>query len=175
MMRLLSKGGALFLLSCLLIPSVFARTPAKRKDAKDTQPDTAIASAAADGSKPEDSAPSAAAKPAAQSPAKKAKKKDADSSLGFQEAPKFTPMLATTGTLGLFTTETAELLPKGAFAFSAFGNKFGRAPGSVTIFQMGLDFSYGVTDRINVYASFDPYGHVHVGNASELSLAPQYS
>jgi outer membrane protein OmpA-like peptidoglycan-associated protein len=79
-------------------------------------------------------------------------------------------MLATTGTIGLFTLETADTIPKGGFAFSAFGNKFGRMPGSVTILQFGVDLSYGITDNLNAYASFDPYGHVHVGCPGQLSL-----
>ena len=64
------------------------------------------------------------------------------------------------GTLGLFTLETGDTLPKHGFAFSAFGNKFGRMPGSVTLFQVGIDASYGVTDNLSIYATFDPYGHV---------------
>jgi outer membrane protein OmpA-like peptidoglycan-associated protein len=99
-------------------------------------------------------------------------KRDAKGEADSRPAPRFLPMLATTGTIGLFTAETADTLPKGAFAFTAYGNKFGRTPGSVTIFQMGLDLSYGLTDRINVYGSFQPYGHAHIGNGSQLSLSP---
>jgi outer membrane protein OmpA-like peptidoglycan-associated protein len=106
------------------------------------------------------------AAPAPQSPG--TEKKDTNDE--YKPAPKFTPMLATTGTLGLFTLETADTLPKHGFAFSAFGNKFGRMPGSVTIFQVGIDASYGITDNLNVYATFDPYGHVHVGCPGQLSL-----
>ena len=84
-------------------------------------------------------------------------------------------MLATTGTIGLFTVETADTLPKGGFAFSAYGNKFGRAPGSVTIFQLGVDLSYGLTDRLNLYGAFEPYQHDHIGNGSQLSLSPPNS
>jgi hypothetical protein len=79
-------------------------------------------------------------------------------------------MLATTGTVGLFTVETGDTLPKHGFLFSGFGNKFGRMPGSVTILETGLNFSYGVTDDLNFYAGFDPYGHVHVGCPGQLSL-----
>ena len=83
-------------------------------------------------------------------------------------------MLATTGTIGLFTVETADTLPKGGFAFSAYGNKFGRMPGSNTILEIGLDATYGITNRLNVYGSFIPYGHTHMGNGSQLgSLAFQ--
>lgn len=85
-------------------------------------------------------------------------------------APRFTPMLATTGTVGFFNVETGETLPKRAFIFSAFVDKFGRMPGSVTILQTGLNFSYGLTDSLNFYAGFDPYGHVHIGCPGQLSL-----
>jgi outer membrane protein OmpA-like peptidoglycan-associated protein len=95
-------------------------------------------------------------------------KKGADDN--YKPAPNFTPMLATSGTIGLFTLETADTLPKHAFAFSAFGNKFGRMPGSVTILEFGVDLTYGITDNLNVYAAFDPYGHVHVGCPGQLSL-----
>jgi outer membrane protein OmpA-like peptidoglycan-associated protein len=81
-------------------------------------------------------------------------------------------MLATTGTIGLFTVETADTLPKGAMAASVYGNKFGRMPGSITIFQLGVDASYGITDSLSVYAAFNPYGHTHIGNPCQLSLAP---
>ena len=80
----------------------------------------------------------------------------------YRPAPKFTPLLATTGTLGLFTTETADTLPRGGVAFSAFGNKFGRMPGSVTIFQLGVDASYGITNRLSIYGGFAPYQHEHI-------------
>ena len=84
--------------------------------------------------------------------------------------PKFSPMLATTGTIGFFNLETGQTLAKDGFLFSAYGNKFGRMPGSVTILQTGFDFSYGLTDALNFYAAFDPYGHVHVGCPGQLSL-----
>ncbi|HEX3372349.1 MAG TPA: hypothetical protein VHS08_07505 [Candidatus Acidoferrales bacterium] len=94
-----------------------------------------------------------------------AEKKDAGN-----PAPRFTPLLATTGTLGLFTLETGDTLPKHGFAFSAFGNKFGRMPGSVTLFQVGIDANYGITDNLSIYATFDPYGHVHAGCPGQLSV-----
>jgi outer membrane protein OmpA-like peptidoglycan-associated protein len=70
----------------------------------------------------------------------------------------------------MFTLETGDTLPKGGFAVSAFGNKFGRMPGSVTILEIGVDASYGITDNLNAYATFDPYGHVHIGCPGKLSL-----
>jgi hypothetical protein len=66
-------------------------------------------------------------------------------------------------------------LPKGGFGFSAYGNKFGRMPGSTTVFQLGVDVSYGLTDWLNIYGGFNPYGHTNSGIPSELSLSNENS
>ena len=166
MMRLLLRAGTLITLSLVLMSAVFARTPAKRKHAKPADANPAAATSL------ENAGTEAAPAPAAPTPQTASKKKSDADSADSKPVPNFLPMLATTGTIGLFTVETAETLPKGGFAFSAFGNKFGRTPGSVTIFQLGLDLSYGLTDRFNLYASFDPYQHSHIGNGSQLSLSP---
>jgi hypothetical protein len=79
-------------------------------------------------------------------------------------------MPATSGTPGLYTVTTAESLPKGVFLASAYTNRFGRAPGSATIFSTGLSFAAGVTRKITVFAQWEPYRHVHIGEPSELSL-----
>jgi outer membrane protein OmpA-like peptidoglycan-associated protein len=169
MSKLLLRVGVLLTLVILLVPSGFA-SPAKSrraKDAKKTEETTASSSVkatAGDAATPDSSSNAAPAQQAT------AKDKKASASSDEEPAPKFTPMLATTGTIGLFTVETGETLPKGGFAVSAFGNKFGRMPGSVTVFQIGVDFSYGITDRLNFYGGLDPYQHTHIGNASQLSL-----
>src|SRR5260370_36022239 len=80
------------------------------------------------------------------------------------------PMLARTGTVGAFTVETADTLSKGGFGFSAYGNKFGRMPGSVTVFQLSVDLSFALTDWLSLYSAFNPYGHTHSRILSELSL-----
>jgi len=176
MMRMLSRAGTLFVLGLLLMPSVFAHSPAKRKHIKPADAnDAAVASSTNDSTETSPApAPDAASAPAAPEPKAQSAGKMNDSAdpADSKPAPDFLPMLATTGTIGLFTAETADTLPKGGFAFSAYGNKFGRIRGSVTIFQMGLDLSYGLTDWFNVYGSFQPYGHAHIGNESQLSLSP---
>ncbi len=151
MMRLILRGVALLMLAFLLVPAGFSKNPAKPKAKKD----------------PKKADDTTAAVPA-QTAASNAKAADE-----YRTAPKFTPVPATTGTIGLFTVETADTLPKGGFGFSAYGNKFGRMPGSVTLFQIGMNLSYGITDRLDVYGSFVPYGHTHIGNGSQLSLAPE--
>jgi hypothetical protein len=77
---------------------------------------------------------------------------------------------ALTGTPGLFTVETAESLPRGMFTLSAYANKFGRAPGSVTMLSGGVSFAAGLTNKVTVFANFEPYRHIHVGVPSQLSL-----
>lgn len=79
-------------------------------------------------------------------------------------------MPATTGTLGLFTVESGETLPAKGYSFSAFGDKFSRAPGSVSVLSLGWSFAVGVADRVNLYVQMDPHRHVHIGNPSQLSL-----
>jgi len=177
MLRLIMRGAGLLLLIFLLVPAGFSKNPAKKtkKELKKTDDATSAtssdATASSDPAKaPEtvasESAPSAAPAVPAQNDANDKKGTDDD----YKPAPRFTPMLATTGTIGLFTLETADTLPKHGFAFSAFGNKFGRMPGSVTVLEIGADLSYGITDTLNVYVAFDPYGHVHVGCPGQLSL-----
>lgn len=171
MMRLPWKAATVLTLCLLFMPSVFAHAPAKRKAANaDLSGDAAAAS-----SRESKAADLPIPSPAQPETLPADKKKDSTTSSDLRPDPKFLPMPATSGTLGLFTAETADTLPKGGISFSAFGNKFGRTPGSVTILQIGVDLAYGVTDQLNVYASFDPYGHTHIGNGSQLSLAPQNS
>jgi hypothetical protein len=80
------------------------------------------------------------------------------------------PIPATTGTPGLFTVSTAEVLPKNVFTISGYANKVGRAPGSVTALSGGVSLAAGITRKITAYAQFEPYRHLHIGEPSELSL-----
>jgi outer membrane protein OmpA-like peptidoglycan-associated protein len=177
MFRLILRGIGLFVLILLLVPVGFSKNPAANSDKDPKKTDDATSAASADATAPsdpantDDSSASEAASPATPAPpAQKAASDKSSSNDDYKPAPKFTPMLATTGTLGMFTLETGDTLPKHGFAVSAFGNKFGRMPGSVTILEIGVDASYGVTDNFNIYAGFDPYGHVHVGCPGQLSL-----
>jgi len=177
MLRLLKRGAGLFILISLLAPAGFSKSSAKKtaKNVKKTDDATVATSsdpnASSDITKSDETGTSEATPPAAADPSAQSATTDKKSTNGDSKpAPKFTPMLATTGTIGLFTLETGDTLPKHGVAFSAFGNKFGRMPGSVTIFQIGVDLSYGITDNLNFYAAFDPYGHVHVGCPGQLSL-----
>ena len=173
MLRLVARGLGLLVLLLLLAPASFGKSPARRSKKPLKKTEDATSASASSGAKnaPDEKSPATSSTPApASSVQGAASEKRSDEEI--KPAPRFTPMLATTGTLGLFTLETADTLPKGGFAFSAFGNKFGRMPGSVTILQIGIDAGYGITDRLNVYAAFDPHQHAHIGCGQQLSLAP---
>ena len=171
MMRMILRVGVLLTLVLLLTSIGFAKSAAKSKTKRihkktDEASASSISVAKADTSAPSEATPV----PTAAIPPRKTNDKK-DNRGDSKPDPKFTPMLATTGTIGLFTVETADTLPKGGFGFSAYGNKFGRMPGSVTVLQLGVDVSYGITDWLSVYGAFNPYGHTHIGNPCQLSLA----
>jgi outer membrane protein OmpA-like peptidoglycan-associated protein len=86
------------------------------------------------------------------------------------EAPKFVPVPATSGALGLFTVESGETLPRGSVSVAGYVNKFSRNPGSVSILNLGYTLGYAFTDRLTVMVGWEPYRHTHIGNPSELSL-----
>jgi hypothetical protein len=87
-----------------------------------------------------------------------------------QSSISVAPVPATTGTPGLFTVETAETLPKGVLTASSYVNKFSRAPGSVTVLNGGFSLAAGLTNKITLFAQFEPYRHLHVSQPSQLSL-----
>jgi hypothetical protein len=89
------------------------------------------------------------------------------SELGFA---KVAPIPAIAGTPGLYTVETAETLPKGVVTISAYSNKFGTVPGSVTMLSGGFNAAAGLTKKITVFAAFEPYRHLHIGEPFQLSL-----
>ncbi|HVO62690.1 MAG TPA: hypothetical protein VMT53_17270 [Terriglobales bacterium] len=89
---------------------------------------------------------------------------------GEATIPTTAPIPATTGTPGIFTVETGDILGKGVFTVSAYSNKLGRAPGSVTMLAGGLSVAAGLTNKLTVFAQFEPYRHLHIGEPSQLSL-----
>ncbi len=171
MLRLFSRGAGLLILILLLAPAGFSESSAEKADKNLKKTDDATAATSSDTTKADETMASEATAPAAPAPpAQNATSDKKSANDDYKPAPKFTPMLATTGTIGLFTLETADTLPKGGFAFSGFGNEFGRMPGSVTVLEFGADLSYGITDKLNFYGAFDPYGHTHIGCPGQLSL-----
>ncbi len=79
------------------------------------------------------------------------------------------PIPTTSGTLGLFTVETGELLGSG-WSMSAYGNRFTRMPGSVVVSNYGLTVGWGFRKWVNFYAGFQPEVSTHIGSPAELSL-----
>jgi outer membrane protein OmpA-like peptidoglycan-associated protein len=177
MLRLIRRCAGILILLLLLAPAGFSENAAENSDknikkaddtAAATTSDTSASSDTANANKTAASGGTSTATPAPAAQDATSGKKSANDD--EKPAPKFTPVLATTGTIGLFTLETAETLPKHGLDFSVFGNKFGRMPGSVTILQIGVDLSYGITDNLNFYAAFDPYQRAHIGCPGQLSL-----
>lgn len=87
------------------------------------------------------------------------------------EYPSPVLMPATTGTLGLFTVETGETLPRTGYTLSTYVNKFSRMPGSVSVLGLGWTASYGLTDWVTVYVNFEPHRHIHVGGGRQGQLS----
>lgn len=79
------------------------------------------------------------------------------------------PMPGTSGTIGLFTVETGEMLESG-WSFSIYGNRFGRMPGSVVVSNYGINVGWAYRKWVNLYTVFQPEVATQVGNPSQLSL-----
>jgi hypothetical protein len=87
-----------------------------------------------------------------------------------EEAPRWTPMPAWNGNEGLFTLETGETLPRGAFDFTAGANKISRMPGDITVLQTGPAIGFGVNRWISVFLQIEANEHIHVDVPNSLSL-----
>jgi len=87
-----------------------------------------------------------------------------------QEAPRWNPMPAWNGNEGLFTLETGETLPRGAFDFTAGVNKISRMPGDITVLQAGPALGIGVNRWLSLFAQINAHEHIHVDTPSFLSL-----
>ena len=79
------------------------------------------------------------------------------------------PVPTTSGTLGLFTLESGELLESG-WSMSLYGNRFTRMPGSVVVSNYGLTFGWAIRKRFNLYTTFQPEVATQIGSPNELSL-----
>ena len=62
-------------------------------------------------------------------------------------------------------------MPKGGWTLSAYGNKFTRMPGSITVLQYGVDAAFGITNWLNVSIAFNPDEYMVVHAPAQLSLA----
>ncbi len=174
-MRLLFRVCGALTLSFLLVPGSFADGPAKAKAKKsETVRTEAIAADAQPAAKSEAAAGAVAKAPGpAPQGTRGAGRVGRMGGLGGRresEAPQWTPMPATSGTLGLFTVEVGETLPAHGLSFSTYVNKFSRMPGSITVLNLGWNFGVGLSDWLTLYTQFEPYRHVHIGSPGQLSL-----
>src|SRR3981189_3695630 len=111
MTRLILRVGALLTLFPLLTTAGFAKSPAKSKAKRshNKTADTSSSTSTTADTKADEPVASAETVPATPAlPAQKSldNKKEKDNGGDYKPAPKFTPMLATTGTIGVFTVET---------------------------------------------------------------------
>ena len=79
-------------------------------------------------------------------------------------------MPGTNGTPGMFTLNTGDTLPRGAYDVTAFVNKYGRAPGSLNLLDVGWMVGYGLTNRLTVFGGWDVYRHIQLRDPGALSL-----
>jgi outer membrane protein OmpA-like peptidoglycan-associated protein len=159
-MKSLLRSGAVLALGLLLASAGFADDSAPPKKTTATTA-SATATTPAKGNPPAKGKPAKKAAPA---------KKTARVPQSTEDWPRWVPMAATTGTLGLFTVETADTLPKKGFSFTTGVNKFSREPGSITVLDVGTGFGVGLADWLTAYVQFDPRRHVHVDRPDQLSL-----
>ncbi|HVB99859.1 MAG TPA: PKD domain-containing protein [Candidatus Dormibacteraeota bacterium] len=82
---------------------------------------------------------------------------------------QWVPMPGTNGTPGMFTLNTGDTLPRGAFDITGFVNKFGRAPGSLNVLDVGWMVGVGVTNRLTVFGGWDVYRHIQLRDPGALS------
>lgn len=113
------------------------------------------------------------ATPAAESasPAAKTASPPQQAPVGTTRLPNIdtNPMPGTSGTIGLFTVETGEMLESG-WSFSIYGNRFGRMPGSVVVSNYGINVGWAYRKWVNLYTVFQPEVATQVGDPSQLSL-----
>jgi outer membrane protein OmpA-like peptidoglycan-associated protein len=89
----------------------------------------------------------------------------------YNKTLTWNPMPALDGNPGLFTLETGDILPKGAFDVDMGANKFSRMPGDITSLQFIPSFGIGITNWLSGFFQINAYDHIHVGDPSLLSLS----
>jgi hypothetical protein len=164
-MRVLIRLALVFFLGLLLTPRSFADDKDKKDRSTNPARSTAVG-VADDGAGSTSNLPrntSAPAKPAA-------KPQSSSSGDDSENVPKWIPMPALDGNPGLFTLETGDLLPAGAFDLSIGVNKFSRMPGSITVLQTVPSFGLGFNRWISVFFQMNAAEHIHVDTPSQLSL-----
>jgi outer membrane protein OmpA-like peptidoglycan-associated protein len=158
MRRGCSRVLVLLVLSLLAVPAVFAGGPPASKKSKDKK--TASAKVKDANSAGAQAQPQRLISPEAQRVMREGVGK------GVTE---WVPMPSTDCTPGLFTLDTGDALPRGAFCITGFAHRFGAAPGSLTVLNVGWTIGYGLTNRLTVFGGWDPYRHINLADAGALS------
>lgn len=190
MLKAVLRVLALMLFGLLAAPAGFAGGAPSPNTAKDKDPKAAqvAANSATATATTATVAASPAASGATTSPApaktdKSASEKAAKNQKGAQKEPEeinregvgdkvgeWVPMPGADGTPGLFTLDTGDTLPKGAFAATGMVEKYGRMPGSLTLLDAGWRFGVGLTNRLSVFVGWDVYRHINLADPGALSL-----
>lgn len=77
---------------------------------------------------------------------------------------------ATDGTTGLFSVPRATTLEEGAWSLGAYYGRMAREEGDSTIDTIGIMGSYGLTDRLEVFFSFEPRVEIERNWTAERAL-----
>jgi hypothetical protein len=170
------RDVVMLLLALFLVSASFAdekKTERKGDDSSVSVGDGSTTKPAADASKAAatNEAVFGAATPASKSSAKSDPAMMREEGGEAAEGPKWVPMPAWNGNPGLFTLETGDTLPKGAFDFTAGANKISRMPGAITVLQIGPAFGVGVNRWLSLFVQIEANEHIHVDVPSNLSLA----
>ncbi len=73
------------------------------------------------------------------------------------------------GPTGLFTVYDSSTLKKGEFNVGFFANNYDRDPGAVDVMQYPVNFSYGITNKLELFLQTDGYQRVISSAPFELS------
>jgi hypothetical protein len=171
-MNSLGRIGVSLFLALLLVSASFAddKTDQPKDNAKSVAPAANSDSAAKPDSNSSDRPPAVGT--GTKSLAAPKSGNQADDESNADETPAFVPMPALSGNPGLFTLETGDILPKGAFNLSAGVSKVSRMPGDITALESGPSFGIGLNKWLSASVQFDANTHIHVDEPSLLSLAP---
>ena len=125
MVRLTCRGIGCLLFIALFVPAGFSRALAEKVSSEPNQPGESVSATGVpiSSSDTPDAAKSSEStvNTAPPAPAEVAADGKQFATDDLPPAPRFTPMLAATGTIGLFALETGDTLAKGGFVFSGFG------------------------------------------------------
>lgn len=167
-MRFIPRLCSVLALSLFLSSALFAGDPADPQAKSKKSP--ALSQVEGESAKSEPAPAKKASTPAKKSEKPAAKARANAAPQAQEDKPLLRPVPATTGGLGLFTLETGDTLPRKGVGSSVYVNKTSREPGSVSALGLGFNLSYGITDWVTTYLTFEPHRHFHVSRPGRLSF-----